>query len=87
MANHGGEDRGRGLYWDKFEVARTDGSSEPGGRHHGCRYFTLDLDHDPHAAAALSAYAASCQDSHPLLAADLRAMGETSAPAATAGEG
>ena len=62
----------RGLY-DKFIVRRTDGSSEPGGKHGDCEYFVLDLDHDPHAQAAILAYAKSCDASHPLLARDLRA--------------
>lgn len=65
-------DRSRGLY-NKFEVRRVDGSSEPGGKHHGCDYFVLDLTHDPHAAAAIAAYADSCEAEYPLLAADLRA--------------
>ena len=65
-------DRTRGLY-SKFEVCRTDGSSEPGGKHHGCEYFVLDLTHDKHAAAALRAYAASCATEYPLLSADLLA--------------
>lgn len=61
----------RGLY-NKFEVRRVDGSSEPGGKHHGCEYFVLDLTHDKHAPAALLAYANSCAAEYPLLAADLR---------------
>lgn len=65
-------DTGQGLF-QKFEVRRTDGSSEPGGKHEGCEYFVLDTDHDPHAAAALRAYAAACKKTHPLLARDLRA--------------
>jgi hypothetical protein len=56
----------------KFEVRRVDGSDQPGGKHHGCRYFVLDMDHDAHAPAALRAYADSCANSHPQLAADLR---------------
>lgn len=64
-------DTGQGLF-QKFEVRRTDGSSEPGGKHEGCEYFVLDTDHDPHAAAALRAYASACEASHPLLARDLR---------------
>jgi hypothetical protein len=64
-------DKTRGLY-DKFEVRRTDGKSEPGEKHHGCQYFVLDLDHDPHARPALAAYMASCQAEYPLLAADIR---------------
>lgn len=56
----------------KFDVRRVDGSDAPGGKHHGCRYFVIDMDHDAHAAAALRAYAESCAQSHPQLAADLR---------------
>lgn len=59
-----------GLY-RKFEVKRTDGTSEPGGKHEHCRYFVLDLDHDPHAAAALDAYAWSCREDYPMLSSDL----------------
>lgn len=66
-------DTNRGIY-RKFNVTRTDGSSEPGGKHEHCRYFVLDLDHDPHAAPALAAYARSCSKTHPVLAADLLAM-------------
>lgn len=61
----------RGLY-SKYAVKRTDGSSDPGGRHEGCEYFVLDLTHDPHARAALEAYADSCEGDYPLLARDLR---------------
>jgi len=56
----------------KFDVRRVDGSDQPGGKHHGCRYFVLDVDHDQFAAAALTAYAAACQQTHPELARDLR---------------
>ena len=66
-------DSTRGLY-RKFTAARTDGTSEPGGKHDGCDYFVLDVTHDPHAQAALDAYADSCEDDYPLLAADLRAL-------------
>lgn len=64
----------KGLY-DKFHVWRTDGKSEPGEKHDDCRYFVLDLTHDPHAAAAIDAYAESCQHEYPLLAQDLRTIG------------
>lgn len=57
----------------KFNVSRVDGSDGAGGKHHCCQYFVLDLDHDPHAAAALRAYADACAETHPQLAADLRA--------------
>ena len=68
-------DKSRGLY-EKFIVKRTDGSSEPGGKHAGCEYFVLDLMHDAHAGAALAAYADSCAVEFPLLARDLRAIVE-----------
>jgi hypothetical protein len=68
-------DRSRGLY-DKFCVIRTDGTSGPGKKHDGCRYFVLDMDHDPHARAAVKAYADSCRAEYPLLAADLDARAE-----------
>jgi hypothetical protein len=67
----------RGLY-NKFYVEREDGSSEPGGKHAGCDYFVLDLDHDPFAAPALRAYADACETEYPLLARDLRTkLGES----------
>lgn len=56
-----------GLY-SKFLVRRLDQSP----RHAGCDYYVLDLSHDPHAAAAVAAYAASCAAEKPDLAADLR---------------
>lgn len=62
----------RGLY-RKFNVTRTDGSSEPGRKHHGCEYFVLDLTHDKHAGPALAAYARSCEPEFPALASDLMA--------------
>lgn len=64
-------DKTRGLY-NKFQIRRIDGSSDPGGKHDGCDYFVLDLTHDPHAKAALLAYAKSCKSDYPLLAHDLR---------------
>lgn len=57
--------------FQKFEVRRTDGSSEPGGKHHDCRYFVLDVDHDVLAKPALQAYAAACAATHPDLSADM----------------
>lgn len=62
----------QGLY-GKFRVERTDGSSAPGGKHHGCQYFVLDVTHDKHAAVALAAYAGAVAATHPQLAADMRA--------------
>jgi hypothetical protein len=64
-------DRARGLY-NKFIVQRADGSDAPGGKHHGCEYFVLDVTHDKYAAAALRAYAEACATEYPLLARDLR---------------
>lgn len=66
-------DKNKGLY-QKFRVTRTDGSSEMGHKHAGCKYFVLDLTHDAHAPAAIRAYADSCRDEYPALAADLDAM-------------
>ncbi|HUU23765.1 MAG TPA: hypothetical protein VM389_14620 [Phycisphaerae bacterium] len=66
-------DKTKGLY-GKYGIERRDGSSGPGGKHEGCRYFVLDLDHDAHAVAALAAYATSCEADYPLLADDLRAL-------------
>lgn len=60
----------QGLY-RKFEVSRTDGSDQPGGKHDGCEYFVLDVTHDPHAKTALAAYALAVKTTHPALAADL----------------
>lgn len=57
--------------FQKFEVSRKDGSSEPGGKHEDCRYFVLDLNHDQHAPAAMRVYAASCAETHPELAAEI----------------
>ena len=62
----------KGLY-GKFRVERTDGKSAPGKKHHGCAYFVLDIDHDPHAKAALRAYAETSRGEYPLLARDIDA--------------
>ncbi|KAA3644531.1 MAG: hypothetical protein DWQ07_14015 [Chloroflexi bacterium] len=50
-----------GLY-RKFKVERTDGSSEPGGKHEKCAHFILDCDHDPLAKPALEAYAKAARE-------------------------
>ncbi|KVN27347.1 hypothetical protein WJ63_14365 [Burkholderia pyrrocinia] len=55
----------------KFDVRRVDGSDQPGGKHHDCEYFVLDMMHDQHARAALRAYADACAATHPDLSADL----------------
>lgn len=66
-------DKTRGLY-QKFNVTRTDGSSEAGQKHAGCKYFVLDASCDPHAIPALVAYAESCKADYPQLAKDVRSM-------------
>jgi hypothetical protein len=57
----------------KFDVYRYDGEHRQGGKHHGCRYFVLDLTHDQHAPAAMRAYASDCRATHPVLADDIEA--------------
>lgn len=66
-------DKTRRLY-EKFDVRRTDGTSEPGQKHDGCQYFVLDLTHDPFADEALSAYARACRHEYPLLAKNITTM-------------
>lgn len=68
-------DKSRGLY-SKFTVTRNDGKSGPGGKHEKCEYFVLDVSCDPHAIPALMAYAESCKEDYPLLAADVRRMAQ-----------
>jgi len=65
-------DRSRGMY-DKFLTpVRTDGKSAPGKKHHGCRYFLLDLDHDPLAREPLRVYAEKAREAgYGLLADDI----------------
>jgi len=65
-------DKARGLSLNRFSVKRTDGSSEPGGKHEECFCFVLDLEHDKFARPAMEAYAAACESEYPPLAADLR---------------
>jgi hypothetical protein len=60
----------RGLY-AKFTVERTDGSSGPGGKHDGCRYFVIDVTHDKHAAGVLEVYANAIAEENPKLYDDL----------------
>lgn len=56
-------------YYDKFQVIRRETGEEVDGPK-----FTLLPDHDPHAKAALLAYADSCEDENPDPAADLRVL-------------
>lgn len=64
-------DKTTGLH-RKFDVKRTDGSSEPGGKHEHCAYFVLDLNHDKYAIPALEAYKDACYPEHRKLSEDLR---------------
>lgn len=57
----------------KFKVERLAPSSR-GIDHTDCRYFVLDISHDPHARNAALAYADSCQSEYPNLAYDLRSI-------------
>lgn len=66
-----GDEPARGLY-RKYDVKRTDGSSEPGGKHEACSYFVLDLEHDEFAIPALKAYAKACAKEYPALARNIR---------------
>ena len=66
-----------GIY-HKFNVERVDGSSQPGMKHSGCKYFVLDLTHDKHAPAAMAAYADSCREKYPALADDCHAYASCS---------
>lgn len=59
-----------GLY-QKYRVERVDGSDQPGGRHDGCRYFVLDLTHDPSARFAARIYAEDIEGARPRLSAEL----------------
>lgn len=63
-------DHERGLY-DKYRVERL---NDDDGKHDDCRYFVLDIRHDPHAREALIAYVESCKDEYPKLTRDLIAF-------------
>ena len=72
----------RGVY-PKFIVIRSDGrdqGTDDGWEEEGDRvdaqYFVLDFIYDPHAHAAMRAYADSCEDEYPHLAADLRRLAD-----------
>jgi hypothetical protein len=71
----------------KFYVERTDGQSAPGAKHDGCHYFVLDATHDPHAKAALLAYADSCKVEYPILAQDLRVLALLATPPSGGADG
>lgn len=66
-----------GLYQKYKRLERMDGSSDPGQKHETCRYFPLDMTHDPFARPAILAYADACEKTHPVLARDLRQAAES----------
>ncbi len=68
--NFSKSDTEQGLF-KKFVVLRTDSSDSPGGRHCGCEYFVIDINHDPCAKPALLAYAEAVRLTHPVLAEDM----------------
>lgn len=65
----------------KFMVERLDGS-----RRADSRFFVLDYATDPYARAALSAYADTCESTHPVLAEDLRQVCEYYEGASASGQ-
>lgn len=77
-----------GPIYEKFQVRRTGGSDAPGGRHDGCLYFALDVDHDPFGRESLYAYADVCRGVMPQLSADIfRLLRERPIKAKEAGDG
>ena len=62
----------RGLY-QKYRVERTDGRDKPGEKHHGCKYFVIDLTHDPLAVQVMLEYARLSEEhGNDALASDIR---------------
>lgn len=59
---------GTGGFEDRFRVTRTDGKPVRAE----ARYLVLDYANDPHAKAAVAAYADSIEVENPAMAADLR---------------
>lgn len=57
-----------GGFEDRFRVTRTDGKAVRGE----ARYIVLNYAQDPHAKAALTAYADSIEAENPAMAADVR---------------
>jgi len=50
----------------KFDVRRVDECAQPGGKHDGCRYFVLDLNHD----RLIRVSAQQADDSQPAVGVD-----------------
>lgn len=59
---------GTGGFEDRFRVTRTDGKDI----RNSARYLVLNYAEDPHAKAAIEAYAASIEGENSAMAADLR---------------
>ena len=61
---------------NKYTVYRRDGRDNQGDKHRNCRYFVLDVSHDPFAVPALRAYAEACKEKKPVLSAQLIDMAD-----------
>lgn len=61
------DDKELGLY-GKFYVKRL---GDDVGKHDACRYFVLDINHDPYAIACLRTYSWQCRETYPELSKDL----------------
>ena len=61
---------------NKYTVYRRDNRDQQGGKHHNCRYFVLDVSHDPFAIPAILAYAEACKEKKPVLSENLLEMAE-----------
>ena len=59
---------------NKYHVRRIDGKDRQGDKYRNCRYFVLDVSHDPFAIPALRAYAEACKESKPNLSTQLTEM-------------
>ena len=62
--------------FNKYTVYRRDGRDKQGDKHRNCRYFVLDVSHDPFAVPALRAYAEACKEAKPVLSAQLIDMAD-----------
>ncbi len=61
---------------NKYAVRRRDGKDRQGDKHFSCRYYVLDVSHDPFAIPALLAYAEACKEKKPVLSAQLLDMAD-----------
>jgi len=60
--------------YDKFTVIRNDGTDAEGGKHQGCRYIVVDIDHDEQAIRILSYLAKAYMITRPTYSASLAAL-------------